>query len=75
MPDASSVAAAQLLDVRQVAAILNCSTRTVYRLADASKIPRPVRIGGLVRWPQNAISDWIAGGCQSGRPKTQRRPR
>jgi excisionase family DNA binding protein len=53
-----------LLDVQQVADLLNCSTRHVYRLADAGRMPQPVRLGALVRWPRHAIEDWIAAGCK-----------
>jgi excisionase family DNA binding protein len=53
-----------LLDVQQVADLLNCSTRHVYRLADAGRMPQPVRLGALVRWPRQGIEDWIASGCK-----------
>jgi excisionase family DNA binding protein len=56
--------AAQLLDVRAVAALLGCSPRHVYRLADAGQMPAPVRLGALVRWRRQAIEDWIAAGCK-----------
>jgi excisionase family DNA binding protein len=52
-----------LLDVRQVAAVLGCSPRHVYRLADAGKMPKPVRLGALVRWSKATIEKWIADGC------------
>jgi excisionase family DNA binding protein len=54
----------ELLDVDQVAELLNCSSRHIYRLADAGLIPRPVKLGVLNRWPRAAICEWIAGGCQ-----------
>jgi excisionase family DNA binding protein len=56
--------AAALLDVRTVAALLDCSTRHVYRLVDAGHMPPPVRLGALVRWRRQAIEDWIAAGCK-----------
>ncbi len=56
-----------LLDVDQVAAKLNCSKRHVYRLSDAARMPRPVRLGALVRWNRQAIDEWIAAGCPSRR--------
>ena len=34
-----------------------------YRLADSGRIPPPVRIGGLVRWPRAALEQWIKEGC------------
>jgi len=52
-----------LLDVDQVAAKLNCSKRHVYRLSDAGRMPRPVRLGALVRWSRQAIDEWVATGC------------
>jgi excisionase family DNA binding protein len=56
--------AAQLLDVRAVAALLGCSARHVYRLADAGHMPPPLRLGALVRWNPLAIRDWISDGCK-----------
>ena len=52
-----------MLTVQGVAALLACSPRTVYRLADQGNIPRPVRIGGLARWPRESFERWIAEGC------------
>ncbi len=60
-PEPSAV---QLLDVRAVALLLDCSPRHVYRLADAGRMPPPVRLGALVRWPRQAVEDWIAAGCK-----------
>ena len=56
-----------LLTVNDVAGLLACSSRTVYRLADAGRMPRPVKLGALVRWPRVAINEWIAAGCPSCR--------
>jgi prophage regulatory protein len=56
--------AAQLLDVQAVADTLHCSQRHVYRLADAGRMPSPVKLGGLVRWSASAIREWIDGGCK-----------
>jgi len=55
---------AALLDVRAVAALLDCSARHVYRLADAGHMPPPVKLGALVRWRREAINAWIADGCK-----------
>ena len=62
-------AASQLLDVEVVAEILGCSTRHVYRLSDAGRMPRPVKLGSLVRWSASAIQAWIDQGCPSCRQK------
>lgn len=60
----TSAASAVLLDVRAVAALLNCSPRHVYRLSDGGKIPAPVRLGTLVRWPRPVLDAWLAEGCK-----------
>ena len=67
--------AIELLKVEQVADLLQCSPRNVYRLADAGKMPRPLKIGSLVRWPRGVITEWIEGGCKPVRTVTLRRGR
>ena len=52
-----------LIDSRQVGELLNLSTRTVWRLLSAGKLPQPVRIGRSVRWSRSDIEIWIANGC------------
>ena len=52
-----------MLTVHDVATMLNCSPRTVYRLTDTGRIPHPVKLGALVRWPREVIEQWIAAGC------------
>ena len=54
-----------MLTVDGVATLLACSPRTVYRLADKGRIPRPARIGRMVRWPREPFERWIAQGCSS----------
>jgi excisionase family DNA binding protein len=54
---------AQLLTTEQVAKLLGCSPRTVYRLADGAKLPRPRKLGSMVRWPRGEIVAWIEAGC------------
>lgn len=61
--DAAEPGQLTLLDVNDVAHILRCSARTVYRLADAGRIPPPVKLGALSRWPRHVIEQWIADGC------------
>ena len=64
LPPADAPAPPALLDVRGVAALLDCSPRHVDRLADAGRMPAPRRLGSLVRWSRRELLDWIAGGCQ-----------
>jgi len=60
---ATTIEPSVLLSVRQVAASLGCSPRTVNRLSDAGCMPRPRRLGPLVRWSRVEIETWIADGC------------
>ena len=56
-----------MLTVRDVARMLNCSVRTIYRLTDSGRMPRPVKLGALVRWPRRAVESWINEDC----PRTE----
>jgi excisionase family DNA binding protein len=57
----------ELLDVKAVAHLLTCSTRTVYRLSDANSMPRNIKLGALSRWSRSAVMDWIERGCPNCR--------
>ena len=54
-----------MLNVGDVATLLRCSRRHVYRLVDAGRMPAPVKIGALIRWSRASIEEWIAAGCPS----------
>lgn len=56
-----------MMSVDDVAEELNCSSRHVRRLADSARMPKPIRLGSLVRWPRSAIEQWIADGCPNCR--------
>ena len=56
-----------LIDVQDVAAMLQCSPRHVYRLCDAGRMPKPHRIGALCRWDRAAIVEWVTRGCPTCR--------
>lgn len=63
---------AALLDVREVAKLLGCSSRHVYRLTDLGAMPKPIKLGALVRWSRQTIHQWIANGCPRERTNTGR---
>jgi excisionase family DNA binding protein len=65
LPPADGPAA--LLDVRCVAALIGCSPRNVHRLADSGRMPRPLKIGRLIRWRRQDFDAWLAAGCPSER--------
>ncbi len=60
---------AKLLDVQAVAEMLGVSQRHIYRMADGGKMPQPLKVGSLNRWPQFSIEEWISSGC----PRCDRR--
>jgi excisionase family DNA binding protein len=53
----------RLIGADELAALLNVSTRTVWRLLSTGRMVQPVRIGGSVRWRLNEVRDWISKGC------------
>ena len=52
-----------LLSAGMLAKRLGFSTRTIWRLTSAGKIPQPLKIGGSVRWRADEIDAWIYAGC------------
>ena len=66
-PERTPAELSELMTVNDVSRTLRCSARQVYRLADAGKLPRPVKLGALVRWSRAVIMAWIAAGCPAVR--------
>ena len=54
-----------LSDVSTVAARLSVSAKTVRRWADSGQMPKPIRVGRLLRWRPEVIDQWVADGCPS----------
>ncbi|MDA0284585.1 MAG: helix-turn-helix domain-containing protein [Planctomycetota bacterium] len=59
----SNSSAAALMNVEDLSALLSCSSRSIRRMADSGRMPRPVRLGSLVRWRRSDIDAWVADGC------------
>ncbi len=53
----------RLIAADQLAAMLDISTRTVWRLLSTGRMVQPIRIGGSVRWRLDEVREWIAKGC------------
>lgn len=60
----SSQTKRRLGDAGEVATILDCSERSVYRLADEGKIPFGLKLGAMRRWDLDALEKWIDDGCK-----------
>lgn len=54
-----------LIQAEELARMLGVSTRTLWRLLSAGRLPRPVRFGGNTRWRLAEVKAWIARGCPS----------
>jgi predicted DNA-binding transcriptional regulator AlpA len=51
------------VSAKDLAKMLAVSIRQVWRLNSAGKLPRPVRLGGSVRWRRDEIVAFVAAGC------------
>ena len=49
----------QLLTVDDIAGLLRVSRNTVHRYILSGTIPPPVRIGGTLRWQEDAVQQWL----------------
>lgn len=50
-----------LLTIRELAALLKISERSIWRLVSSGQIVKPIRIGGSIRWRVKDVSEWING--------------
>lgn len=56
---------AQLLTVAETASLVGISERTVRRMADDGRMPKPIRMGTrLCRWKRTDLEAWLADGCR-----------
>lgn len=58
---------AVLMTIEDLAAILGCSPRHIRRLVNSNRIPRPIKLGALLRWIKADVDRWIAAGCPNCR--------
>lgn len=53
----------EMIDIRGVADVMAVSVDHVRRLAAAGLMPRPAKLGRILRWHRPTISAWLANGC------------
>jgi len=51
------------ISARELAEMLRISLRQTWRLNSAGKLPKPIRLGGSVRWNRQEILDWFSQQC------------
>ena len=56
-----------LLTAKALGQMLSLSKRQIFRLNSCGKIPKPIRIGGAVRWSAQECADWLAAGAPDRR--------
>jgi predicted DNA-binding transcriptional regulator AlpA len=52
-----------MMSARAIAAMLGVSIRQVWRLNATGKLPRPIRLGGSVKWKKTEIMKWFDNDC------------
>lgn len=55
----------ELLTLRQLAEVLQISQRNARALAAKGALPRPIRVGRLVRWRREAVERWLSAQGES----------
>ena len=51
------------IQAKDLAKLLGVSVRQVWRLNSMGKLPKPIRIGGSVRWLRSQIISWLELDC------------
>ena len=54
----------ELLTIRELAAILKVSQRSIWRLVASGQLVGPLRVGGSIRWRRDDIRNWIDNDCE-----------
>ncbi len=54
------------LDIHEMASLLGCTERTIWRHEGKGLIPEARRVGGLVRWDRTEIEEWLANTGKEG---------
>ena len=51
------------ISARELARLLDVSPRQVWRLNSTGKLPKPIRLGGSVKWRREEIVAWLGQNC------------
>jgi excisionase family DNA binding protein len=57
-----------LLKARELAKVTGISRTTLYEMAKQDRIPH-VRIGGMVRFPESRVAEWLEREIRGGSPR------
>lgn len=53
----------KLIDALRLSDMLCVSKRQIFRLNSQGKLPKPIHLGGSVRWSQSECQAWIMAGA------------
>lgn len=53
----------RMLTADEVAEELRISVRGVWRQVSTGRLPEPVYVGRLARWPLQTLREWLENGC------------
>ncbi|MBA2116676.1 hypothetical protein HOV93_38680 [Planctomycetes bacterium FF15] len=52
-----------LVDSKQACKLLKISERKLWQMWNSGLMPKPTKIGRVVRWSRQALIEWILAGC------------
>ena len=61
-----------MFDVPALAERWNVSERSVIRMKNSGRIPRPIKLLSMLRWPISVIEQWESDGCPNCRNVVKR---
>lgn len=62
-PEAPPSVVPELLTTKQAAELLSVGERTLWRHSRHGIAPKPVRVGGAVRYRRSELMAWVDAGC------------
>jgi len=58
-----------LISLRELCASLDVSGRTIRRWVSLGSFPPPMRLGGALRWREDAVSRWLESQAHRAGPR------
>lgn len=52
-----------LVDSKQTCKLLKISERKLWQMWNSGLMPKPMKIGRVVRWSRDALIEWVLEGC------------
>lgn len=62
-----------LIDAEECARLAGMSVSSWHKQRSLGRVPKPIRIGRMVRWLRQEILDWLKDGCPVPKPHEEGR--